>query len=93
MASPKRRKLSLKRNTKQPQTLDSKETCISKRDVSAGEEEWSHETGDFRYCGLVNIGNTCYISAVVQALRFSPQLTDALVSTSYSGDIEVCFEW
>jgi Ubiquitin carboxyl-terminal hydrolase len=37
--------------------------------------------------GLVNLGNTCYISSGVQCVSHTPLLTDYFLSGAYTGDI------
>lgn len=39
-------------------------------------EEVVEEVSCLPYCGIVNLGYTCYASAVIQSLRYTPGLMD-----------------
>ena len=40
-------------------------------------------------CGLLNLGNKCYMNSILQCLFNSLKLTDYILSTDYKDDIDV----
>ena len=79
---PSKKRLSLKRKTASDQENDKREVPASKR--------IEQSVNTLPYCGLVNIGNTCYINATIQALRSCLQLTDSLQVHNVSTVMHYC---
>lgn len=52
-------------------------------DQNLSEQDVAALTNEVRHQGFKNIGNTCYMNSVIQALRASPEFVSAV--TSYSG--------
>lgn len=65
----KRRKLSLKR---------SKQSSNGNVSEIKPNEEKTRDDSNNMYIGLINLGNTCYINAVIQVLRYCPGVVEQL---------------
>lgn len=65
----KRRKLSLKKF---------KQSSSGNTSEIKSNEETTRDVSNNMYIGLINLGNTCYINAVMQVLRYCPGVVEQL---------------